>query len=118
MDNIHAESRIREHVDAFNARDLKRLMAGFTDDATWVTGSTTVSGRADLTEFFGKALTGLLPHLAIKNVIADGDRAAAELYETFHRDGTARDAHIAGFYTLTDGRISRAKIYREGSADT
>lgn len=38
---------IKEHVAAFNARDLEALMAGFADDAVWITGKTTVRGRAE-----------------------------------------------------------------------
>jgi hypothetical protein len=35
------EDLIKGHVEAFNARDLEALMAGFADDAVWITGKTT-----------------------------------------------------------------------------
>lgn len=106
-----------EHIEAFNARDVDRLMAGFTDDAEWVTGRDVVRGRAALTGFFAGAMSELLPTLELLDIVAAGDRAAAELHETWHHDGETRRAHIAGFYRLQGNRIRRAKIFREGSAD-
>lgn len=107
---------IAEHVRAFNERDLDALMAGFTDDAVWVTGVSRITGRPALTEFFAAAMTGLLPTLTIVDIIAGADRAACELVETLNSGGERHTFHIAGFYRLRDGRIAAAKIYREGSA--
>ncbi|MDQ3455571.1 MAG: hypothetical protein M3513_08965 [Actinomycetota bacterium] len=42
---------------------------------------------------------------------------AAELTERFTFQGAAKVAQMAGFYRFRDGLISRASIYREGSAD-
>jgi hypothetical protein len=114
---LTAEAVLREHVRAFNERDVGALMAGFTDDAVWVTGTTVVSGRTDLTEFFAAAMAGLAPTLAVRNLVAVADRAACELVETLTSAGEPRTFHIAGFYRLRDGRIAAAKIYREGSAE-
>jgi hypothetical protein len=111
------EDLIKEHVAAFNARDLEALMAGFTDDAVWVTGQATARGRAELAGLFGGAMRGLLPTLAIQNLIAGQGQAAAQLTEVFTFEGVERTDHIAGFYVIEDGRIASAKIYREGSAD-
>jgi hypothetical protein len=108
---------VHEHVAAFNARDVERPMAGFTDDAVWVTGQDVVTGRHDLAVFFAAAISGLLPTLQVLAVVAEADTAAAELLELYQFQQVARTALIAGFYTVEDGRISRAKIYREGSAD-
>jgi hypothetical protein len=111
-----AAAALRRHVDAFNARDLGGLMAGFTPDALWVTGATTVRGHGELTELFAGAMTGLLPTLTIRELLADGDRAACQLTETLTAAGEERTFFIAGFYRLRDGLIASAKIYREGSA--
>ena len=111
------EALIRTHVEAFNAHDLETLMAGFADDAVWITGNTTVRGRAELTELFEGAMEGLLPVLTIQNLIVGRDRAAYQMVEVFTFDGAERTEHIAGFYDIVDGRIASAKIYREGSAD-
>jgi hypothetical protein len=108
---------VRGHVDAFNARDLDRLMAGFADDAVWITGTTTVRGHAELTDLFASAMAGLLPTLVIESLLVGGDRVACQLTETLTVDGEERTFSIAGFYELRGGRIAAAKIYREGSAD-
>ncbi|WP_020420330.1 nuclear transport factor 2 family protein [Amycolatopsis sp. ATCC 39116] len=110
-------SALEAHVEAFNDRDLAALMAGFTDDAAWITGTTTVRGSAELADLFEGALRGLLPTLTLDNVIASGDQAAAQLTETLTADGAEHTFAIAGFYRFRDGRISAAKIYREGSAE-
>ncbi|MEV0582568.1 nuclear transport factor 2 family protein [Nonomuraea sp. NPDC050310] len=117
MIEVDAAAVLRAHVDAFNARDLDALMAGFTEDASWVTGTSRVQGRAELTELFAGAMEGLLPTLVIHELLAEGDRAACEMTETLTVDGEERSFAIAGFYRLREGRIAAAKIYREGSAE-
>jgi hypothetical protein len=108
---------VREHVRAFSEGDLDALMAGFTDDAVWITGDTVVAGGEALAEFFARAMAGLLPRLAVQTLVAGADRVACELVETIVLDGEERTFHIAGFYQLRGGRIATAKIYREGSAE-
>ncbi|MFJ6217099.1 nuclear transport factor 2 family protein [Streptomyces sp. NPDC092296] len=108
---------VHDHVRAFNDRDVDALIGGFTEDACWITGSTTVRGRAELTELFSGAMSGLLPTLVVRSLLADADRAACQLVETLTVDGEEVICSIAGFYEFRDGRIASAKIYREGSAD-
>ena len=108
---------LRRHVAAFNDRNLEALLDGFTDDAVWITGTSVVRGRAELTELFSGAMEQLLPTLAIENVLADGDQVAAQLTERLTHNGQVRVFAIAGFYRLAGDRIAWAKIYREGSAE-
>jgi len=110
------EDVIRAHVDAFNRRDLGAVVAGFTQDAVWITGQTTVCGHAGLAELFGGAMTGLLPTLTVQNLIAVAGRAAAQMTEELTVHGVRRVESIAGFYVVRGGLIASAKIYREGSA--
>lgn len=117
MTPTDAAAVVHAHVRAFNDRDLHALMAGFTDDAVWVTGTTTVSGRVELTALFDEAMRGMLPTLEIHHLITRGDRAACEMTETLTYRGERRTCPIAAFYRLRDGRIASAKVYREGSAD-
>lgn len=112
-----AENLIKAHVEAFNTRDLDALMAGFADDAVWITGRTTVRGRAELNELFATAMDRLLPTLTIQNLIVGEGQAAAQLVEVFTHEGAEHTDNIAGFYAIKGGRITSAKIYREGSAD-
>lgn len=111
-----ATTLIREHVRAFNAGDVDALLAGFTDDAVWVTGNTVIAGRTELTGFFASAMSELSPTLTIHSLIASADLVACELVEILINNVKRHTFHIAGFYRLRDGRIAAAKIYREGSA--
>jgi uncharacterized protein len=111
-----AAEAVRRHVDAFNAGDLDALLSGFTDDALWITGTSTVRGRAELTELFEGAISQLRPRLDLGELIAERDLVACQLVETLPGD-TPQTFAIAGFYRLRDGLIASAKIYREGSAE-
>ncbi|MEV4312152.1 nuclear transport factor 2 family protein [Actinocrispum sp. NPDC049592] len=113
MDGLDSAAVIRTHVDAFNRGDINALMAGFTEDARWVTGETVILGYQGLTDFFGGAITSLKPQLTIMDLLADGDRVACQLREAV----SGQVFFIAGFYRVRHGRIAAAKIYREGSAD-
>lgn len=93
-------------------------MAGFAEDALWVTGRTIVRGREELHSFFEAAINDLRPYLTVENVVADGPRAACQMTETLAAE--RQDGHpysIAAFFTLRDGLIVSAKVYREGSAE-
>ncbi|ONI81216.1 hypothetical protein ALI144C_22035 [Actinosynnema sp. ALI-1.44] len=117
MTELSPAEVIRRHVAAFNARDLDALMAGFTDDAAWVTGVTALRGRDELTVLFRDAMTQLLPSLTIDTLLADGNRVACQLTETLTANGERHTFPLAGFYQIRGGRIATAKIYREGTAD-
>ena len=112
MNLENAAAVLRRHVDAFNARDLDALMAGFTQDARWVTGTSVALGHDELRALFGGAMETLLPTLEIRDLLIDGDRVAAQMTETLTVAGAERVDHIAGFYHLVNGRIATAKIYR------
>jgi ketosteroid isomerase-like protein len=112
-----ARDHVREHVRAFNDRDLDALLAGFTDDAVWITGTSCARGRVELTELFSGAMDGLLPTLTVQTLLADGDRVACQMTETLTFEGRERSYAIAAFFALRGGLIASAKVYREGSAE-
>lgn len=114
---ITSRELLQAHLDAFNARDLDALMAGFADDAIWRTGTDTVTGRAALTELFGWAMANILPELTLRTLVVEGDLAACELTETLTHEGRTSAVPIAGFFRFRDGLIVSAAVYREGSAD-
>ncbi|HEY3577147.1 MAG TPA: nuclear transport factor 2 family protein [Gaiellaceae bacterium] len=108
---------VMRHIDAFNAQDLDALMACFTADANWVTGADRFQGAAALRALFAGAFETLSPRLSLQNLLVQGDQVACELREDYSAQGVDRTDHIAGFFRVEAGRISAAKIYREGSAD-
>jgi ketosteroid isomerase-like protein len=114
---VPAEQVVREHLAAFNAHDTLRLLAWCTPDCVWVTGTDRFEGRPALAGIFDDWLWSLEPTLTVESMIAEGDSVAAELTERVTVDGETRSFAIAAFFTVADGLISRAKVYREGNAD-
>jgi catechol 2,3-dioxygenase-like lactoylglutathione lyase family enzyme/limonene-1,2-epoxide hydrolase len=112
-----AAAVVREHVRAFNAGELDAVLRGVSADCRWVSGETVVVGRAALAEFFGAAIDGIAPRLAVRSVVAAGGSAAAELTETITYQGQEREFAIGGFYRVEAGRIAAATIYRAGTAE-
>lgn len=108
---------VEEHLDAFNAHDTARLLDGFASDAVWATGRDVVRGRDALAELFDDGLWQLDPNLELRSLVAADDLVATELHETITIDGLRTAFGIAAFFTICDGRIATAKVYREGSAD-
>ena len=108
---------VMRHIDAFNAHDLDALMACFSDDASWATGADRFHGHAALRTLFAGAFEALSPRLSLQNLLVQGDHVACELRENYSVEGVDRTDHIAGFFRVEAGRITAAKIYREGSAD-
>jgi uncharacterized protein len=108
---------VREHVDAFNAHSTERLLAGFAPDAVWVTGTDVTHGRDGLADLFDDWLWGLRPSLAVITLVAADRHVAAELVEELTVDDERRAMNIAVFFVVDQGRITSAKVYREGSAD-
>ena len=108
---------VRRHIDAFNTHDLDALMACFSSDASWTTGTDRFQGAAALRTLFAGAFEALSPRLSLLNLLVQGDKVACELREDYSAEGVDRADHIAGFFRVEAGRITAAKIYREGSAD-
>jgi uncharacterized protein len=114
---LSIRAAVEEHLAAFNAHDPQRLLAGFTPDAVWITGADTFTGRAALADVFDDWLWSLQPHLDVHAVLVDGGRAAVQAREAITIDGERQQFQIAVFFEFADGLITRAKVYREGSAD-
>jgi hypothetical protein len=114
------EWTIREHIAAFNARDLPRLLGGLAQEISWQTGQDTFRGRDELAEMFSDAFRTIAPTLTLHSLLIDHDhdRAACELCERMTVNGVEGEDWIAGFYYVdATGVITSVKIYRQGSAD-
>jgi ketosteroid isomerase-like protein len=108
---------VLEHLAAFNAHDTARVLAGFAPDAVWITGTDRFEGDEALGEVFDAWLWTLSPELTVLGLVVDGNCAAAQLHESLVIEGERQEFDIAVFFELDEGRIRRAKVYREGSAD-
>jgi uncharacterized protein len=114
---IDRAALVRDHLDAFNARDLEQLMRGLSETVVWNTGTDVVVGRPAVAAFLGDAMSGLLPTLQIRSLVGDRDLVACELEERYRHRGLDHQAAIAAFFRFTGEEISEVKVYREGSAD-
>lgn len=108
---------VTDHVEAFNAHDRQRLLAGLAPDVAWSTGTDTFRGTQALAEIFDDGLWAMQPSLTVVDLLVDEDRAAAQMVEVLTVEGRQRRFMIACFLEVRAGRIQRAKVYREGSAD-
>lgn len=111
-----AQELVERHIAAFNTQDVDALLTDFTPTATWVTGDYTVP-EGTLREFFTSAMESLTPQLSLHRVIDGGEIVAAEMSETWSDGEEQKSAGLVAVFDLNDGKITRAKIYREGSAD-
>jgi uncharacterized protein len=107
---------VEAHVAAFNADDLEGLVAGFSEDAVFASGDELVVGRRGIRAMFADALTALDARLELRSTVVQGEVAACELTERLVLEGRTYEFHLAAFFTVRDGSIARAKVYREGAA--
>jgi ketosteroid isomerase-like protein len=106
---------VARHVAAFNAGDVDALLADFTADATWVTGPYTVP-PGQLADF-RDAMQELTPRFTVRRSIDGGDAVAVEMTESWTLGDRRDSAALVAVFSVRDGKIAAAKIYREGSAD-
>jgi|SRR5699024_8492149 len=107
---------VNRHIAAFNSHDVDALLADFTPSADWITGEYTVPG-GQLREFFASAMESITPQLELYRIIDGGAVVAVEMNEAWTYEGVHKTAGLIAVFDLADGKIARAKIYREGSAD-
>jgi uncharacterized protein len=106
---------VRAHVEAFNAGDVDALMAGFADDAVFVTAEHMVVGTRGLRAMFGDALANLAPAMELRATVVQHGVVACELTERLTVEGAQFSFQLAAFYTVQRGQIVRVKVYREGA---
>jgi uncharacterized protein (TIGR02246 family) len=106
---------VRDHIAAFNDRDLERVLATFGEDAVFATTDQLVIGRRGLRALFGDSFAQSVgAALELRRAVVDGDTAACELVEhlALPGGGTA-DVDVAAFYTVRGGLLARVRVYRD-----
>lgn len=111
-----ARELVERHIEAFNNQDVEALLADFDPLANWVTGDYTVP-EGQLREFFTSAMQTLTPRLILRRMIEGESAVAIEMTEDWTYKGDSRSSALIAVFDLRDEKITRAKIYREGSAD-
>lgn len=107
---------VQRHKKAFNNHDVDALLADFAPSADWITGDYTVP-QGQLRDFFTSAMESLTPQLTLRRAFDGGNVVAIEMTENWPHDSTAKSAELIAVFDLHAGKITRARIYREGTAD-
>jgi len=110
-------STVLEHIEAFNAHDRGRILAGLHEAVEWATGVDVYRGLASLADLFDDGLWALNPSLRVETLLVEGDIAAAECVEEITSGAQVMPFRISVFFTVRDGLIRRVKVCREGTAD-
>lgn len=111
LDTVH------EHVEAFNARDLDRVVALFAQDAVFANPDQLVVGRRGLRALFADAFAQpVTATLELHRAVVEGESAACELTEALVADGGRVELGLAVFYTVRAGALVRVRTYRDVSA--
>jgi hypothetical protein len=109
---------VLDHLDAFNAHDTDRLIAGLHQDVVWATGSDVVRGTSQLRDdLFDEGLWAMRPSLAVRTLLVEGETAAGTFHEVLTVNDELREFDIAVFFTVRDELIRTVQVFREGSAD-
>jgi len=105
---------VHEHLAAFNAADLDRVMATFAEDASFTTAEQMLVGRRGIAELFAQAFApGVNATMQLQQAVVQGDTVACELRETISFEGNDAEFGIAAFYTVRDHHLVRVKVYRD-----
>lgn len=105
---------VHAHVRAFNAQDLDAVVATFAEDAVLASGDQLVVGGRALRRMFAEAFDAPVDAaLELRHAVVDADVAACELTETLTVEGALHTLDVAAFYTVRDGKLARARIYRD-----
>ena len=116
MNSGVARAVVEAHLADYNARDLKSVVNGFAEDATYENAEGEVTGRAALFAMFREAFEGPTPvRLELRRVVETGDVVAAELAGVADLNGREVEIPVAAFYTVDDGCLARVRVYRDAS---
>ena len=109
---------VNEHLAAFNAQDLDRVMSLFADDAVFAAGDQLVIGRRGIATLFGDAFAQpIRATLQLLRVVVHGDTAGCELLEHLSLPGGSQvEIPVAAFYTVRGGLLARVRVYRDPPA--
>ena len=103
-----------EHLAAFADRDLERVLATFSHDATFSTADGTVVGRRAIRQLFAESFAMPVEvRMQRRTTHVDGDTVVCEIAEHITADGMTHTLDVAGFYTVRRGELVRVRVYRD-----
>lgn len=105
---------VRDHIAAFNAKDVDGVLATFADDALFASGDQVVVGARALRVLFADAFAAPVgAELVLRHAVVQEGTVACELTERLTVAGSRHDVDVAAFYTVRRGRLARVRIYRD-----
>jgi hypothetical protein len=109
------EQRLRDTYDAFNARDIDRVLAGLTADVDWPNAweGGRVLGHAGVRDYWTRQWAEIDPHVEPIGftTLPDG-RVEVEVHQVARTlDGTLLwDGVVRHTYTFRDGLVARMDV--------
>lgn len=105
---------VEAHLADYNARNLKSVVRGFADDATYENADGEVTGRMALFTMFREAFEGPTPiRLELRQAVGTANVVAAELSGIADLNGREVEIPVAAFYTVDEGCLTRVRVYRD-----
>jgi hypothetical protein len=108
----------RAYYEAMNSRDLDRILACYTEDATtWVLGTGAFAGTHPVSR---GALSAFLESMSLRftilSMIAEGDRVAVELESEGTLAGKPYSNRYHNLVIVREGRVAQLKEYMDTAA--
>ncbi len=115
---MEAETQIRRTYEAFNARDIDRVLAEMTDDVDWPNAweGGRVVGHDAVRDYWTRQWAELNPRVEPTDIVErDDGRIAVEVRQTVRAlDGTLiGEGTVWHVYTRPDGLVARMDVEEE-----
>jgi catechol 2,3-dioxygenase-like lactoylglutathione lyase family enzyme/ketosteroid isomerase-like protein len=105
---------LRDAYDAFNRRDVERVLVLLTDDVAWpdMLEGRVLHGVAAVRAYWQRQLESISSHVEPRTFRTHGDRVLAIVEQRVQRlaGGPVETAIIAHLYTFRDDRIARMEV--------
>lgn len=109
---VDLQSRVREYLEAFHARDLDRCMSAFAGDAVIHFHTSTFSGRDALVEWHKERFVADLRMEKLEAISTRGDTVTVEASATSKRLRAWKLNSVSGSMAVrfADGRIQELRF--------
>ena len=115
--NARIKSIIRNILEAYNKKDLTRMLSFFADDATYIRSEGIFRGKEEIKRYYTWSYSNYSEvTLTVKSIVVEGDRAVLEwaLEGTSVRGG-GKKAQLQGLdlFEFKNGKVQEVHIYQD-----
>lgn len=116
---------MRDYYRTYNSASPERLRPFYADDVVFEAGGFTMEGADTMVSTYTGILAQFRDEMTPDAILVDGERAAVEITDVFTAKvdvadwmgqalaaGESLTMRLCAVYTVTDGKIRRAAIYR------